>query len=132
GDRRVLMIGENEPQSARLFRPAERGGLGFDMLWSDDFHHTTMVAATGNREAYYGDYLGTPQELVSVLKRGWLYQGQWNLRQSKRRGTPVLDIAPSAFLFYTQNHDQLANSARGDRLHKLTSPGRYRAITAMQ
>ena len=94
--RRVLVVGENEPQRARLLPAAEPGrASGFDMLWSDDFHHTAMVAATGNREAYYGDYLGTPQELVSVLKRGWLYQGQWNLRQGKRRGSPALDIAPA-------------------------------------
>ncbi len=132
GGRRVLVVGENETQSARLFRPAERGGLGFDLLWSEDFHHTVMVAATGSREAYYGDYLGTPQELVSVLKRGWLYQGQWNLRQGKRRGSAALDIAPAAFIVYIQNHDQVANSARGDRFHRLTSPGRHRALTALQ
>ena len=93
GDRRILIVGESEPQRAGLLRGADRGGIGFDMLWSDDFHHTATVAATGNREAYYGDYLGSPQELVSVLKRGWLYQGQWDLRQGKRRGSPALDIA---------------------------------------
>ncbi len=52
------------------------------MVWADDFHHTARVAATGLREAYYGDYLGTPQELISALKRGWLYQGQWNLARA--------------------------------------------------
>ena len=132
GERRVLMVGENENQCARLFRPAERGGLGFDLLWSDDFHHSVMVAATGNREAYYGDYLGTPQELVSALKRGWLYQGQWNLRQGKRRGSPALDVPPSAFIMFMQNHDQIANAAGGQRFHRLTSPGRHRALTALQ
>ena len=40
------------------------------MLWSDDFHHVARVAATGRREAYYGDYLGSPQELVSVAEAG--------------------------------------------------------------
>jgi maltooligosyltrehalose trehalohydrolase len=30
-----------------------------------------------------------------------------------------------------QNHDQLANSGSGERLHRLTSPSRYRAITTM-
>ncbi len=132
GGRRVLVVGESEPQHARLLRGPERGGLGFDMLWSDDFHHVALVAATGRREAYYGDYLGSPQELVSVLKRGWLYQGQWNRRQGKRRGTPALDIAPPAFIAYLQNHDQVANSARGERLHELTTPGRLRALTALQ
>ena len=127
----VLVVGESEPQRASLLRPESQGGFGFDMLWSDDFHHVAMVAANGSREAYYGDYLGSAQEFVSVLKRGWLYQGQWNLRQSKRRGTPALDLPPWSFIFYTQNHDQIANSARGARFHTLTTPGRFRAITAM-
>jgi maltooligosyltrehalose trehalohydrolase len=131
GGRRVLIVGENENQSARLLRSAEQGGLGFDMLWSDDFHHTVMVAGTGNREAYYGDYLGTPQELISVIKRGWLYQGQWNLRQRKRRGSAALDIRPAAFCTFTQNHDQVANSAAGDRIAMLIGPARYRAFTAL-
>jgi maltooligosyltrehalose trehalohydrolase len=130
--RSVLVIGESEPQHARLVRPPEAGGMGYDLLWSDDFHHTAVVAATGTREGYYGDYLGTPQEFVSVLKRGWLYQGQWNLRQKKRRGTPALDVPACVFLFYLQNHDQIANSAAGTRLHALISPARYRALSALQ
>jgi maltooligosyltrehalose trehalohydrolase len=32
---------------------------------------------------------------------------------------------------YIQNHDQVANSGRGLRLDKLTSPGRLRAVTAL-
>jgi maltooligosyltrehalose trehalohydrolase len=132
GGRRVLVVGESETQHARLLRDPSQGGLGLDMLWSDDFHHSAIVAATGCREAYYGDYLGSPQELISALKRGWLYQGQWNLRQKKRRGTSATDIPPWAFISYLQNHDQVANSGRGQRLHELTTPGRLRAVTALQ
>jgi len=131
GRRRVLVVGENEPQRARLLQGSDRGGLGFDMLWSEDFHHAAAVAVTGNREAYFGDYLGSPQELLSLLKRGWLYQGQWNLRQGKRRGSPALDLAPAAFIAYLQNHDQIANTSIGKRLHAETSPGRLRALTAL-
>jgi maltooligosyltrehalose trehalohydrolase len=32
---------------------------------------------------------------------------------------------------FLENHDQVANSGRGQRLHQLTSPGRYRAMTAL-
>jgi maltooligosyltrehalose trehalohydrolase len=35
------------------------------------------------------------------------------------------------FVNYIENHDQLANSACGKRIHQLTSPGRYRAMTAL-
>src|SRR5438045_9689187 len=34
-------------------------------------------------------------------------------------------------VFCLENHDQVANSRDGRRLHQLTSPGRYRALTAL-
>lgn len=89
-----------------------------------------MVAVTGRREAYYTDYRGTAQELVSAAKWGYLYQGQLYRWQRKRRGFPALDIEPAAFVNYLQNHDQVANSAKGERLHQLIGPGRLRAVTA--
>src|SRR6185312_3730716 len=95
-----------------------------------DFHHAATVAATGRNEAYYGDYRGTPQELVSSAKHGFLYQGQRYARQKKRRGTPTFGVAPHTFVNYLQNHDQIANSAFGRRLHDLASPGCLRALTA--
>jgi maltooligosyltrehalose trehalohydrolase len=104
--------------------------LGLDGIWNDDFHHTAHVAVTGHNEAYYSDYLGTPQELISAAKYGYLFQGQRYTWQSKRRGTPAWGIRPAQFIGYLDNHDQIANSGTGERLHQLTSPGRYKAITA--
>jgi maltooligosyltrehalose trehalohydrolase len=130
-ERATLVIAENEPQDVKLVRCVEDGGYAMDALWNDDFHHTAAVALTGRNEAYYSDYLGTPQELVSEVKRGYLHQGQRNSWQKKRRGTPTFEIPPSAFVTYIQNHDQVANSAFGLRVHDLTSPGRYRAMTAL-
>ncbi len=131
GGRKTLIVGENEPQDSRLIRPVGQGGHGLDAVWADDFHHAAMVAATGRREAYYADYRGTPQEFVSACRRGFLWQGQWDARQGKRRGSSTFGIDRSRFVFYLQNHDQIANSARGERLHQLTSPGRYRALTTL-
>jgi maltooligosyltrehalose trehalohydrolase len=131
GGRRTLVVGENEAQQADLLRSEEEGGFGLDALWTDDFHHAAMVAATGRSEAYYSDYRGTPQEFVSAAKYGFLYQGQWNVRQGKRRGSPAFGLGPGRFVVYLQNHDQLANSVRGERFHALTGPGRYRALTAL-
>ncbi|HEY7496431.1 MAG TPA: malto-oligosyltrehalose trehalohydrolase [Candidatus Tectomicrobia bacterium] len=127
----TLLVAENEPQHTRLVRPPAHGGYGLDMLWNDDFHHSAMVALTGRTEAYYTDYLGTPQEFISALKYGYLYQGQYYTWQQKRRGTPALDLQPAAFVTFLQNHDQIANSGRGLRCHMLTSTGRYKALTAV-
>ncbi|HEX6465828.1 MAG TPA: DUF3459 domain-containing protein, partial [Terriglobales bacterium] len=121
----------NEPQHAVLARPIEWGGYGIDALWNDDFHHSAHVALTGHKEAYYTDHLGAPQEFISAAKYGFLFQGQRYSWQQKPRGMPALGLKPSSFVTFLENHDQVANSARGARLHKLTSPGRYKAMTAL-
>jgi len=131
GGRSTFIVGENEFQDARLVRSPEEGGYGLDAVWSDDFHHAARVAMTGHNEFYYADYQGTPQELLSALKWGFLYQGQWNPRQQRRRGTPAFDVDAARFVFFLQNHDQIANSGQGLRAHALTSPGRYRAMTVL-
>lgn len=131
GDRATILVGENEPQHASMVKPAEEGGCGLCAIWNDDFHHSALVALTGRAEAYYTDYGGTPQEFVSVMKHGFLYQGQWYRWQGKRRGMPAFGVPRPAFVSFLQNHDQIANSARGLRLHRLTTPGRLRAMTAL-
>jgi maltooligosyltrehalose trehalohydrolase len=131
GNRKIVLIGENEPQNVTCLAPVENGGYGLDALWNDDFHHSARVAMTGRREAYYTDYRGKPQEFISSIKRGFLYQGQRYKWQKQPRGTPVTWEPASAFVLYTQNHDQVANSLYGERIHILTSPSRYRAITAL-
>ncbi len=129
--RETILVGENEPQHVKLVQSPDRGGYGLDALWNDDFHHSAMVALTGRNEAYYTDYLGKPQEFISAAKYGYLYQGQWYRWQLRRRGTSDLSLPPTAYVTFIQNHDQIANSGRGERCHALTSPGRYRAMTAL-
>ena len=129
--RQIVLVAENEPQDVIALRPVEQGGWGLDAMWSDDFHHAARVALTGRREAYYTDYRGTAQELLSCVKRGLLYQGQYYVWQNKTRGTPVTTEPAAAFVFYLQNHDQVANQLRGERLAELAGAGRARAVTAL-
>ena len=124
--RGILLVAENEPQNTLLLRE-----YGLDAMWNDDWHHCARVAATGCTEAYYTDYRGTAQELVSMATLGFLYQGQYYRWQKKRRGTPSRNIAPERLVCYLQNHDQVANSATGARLHELTSRGKLKALTAL-
>jgi maltooligosyltrehalose trehalohydrolase len=131
GDRSIILVAENEPQHTRLVRPPEGGGFGLDALWNDDFHHSAVVAATGRREAYYTDHAGKPQEFISAAKWGYLFQGQRYRWQEQRRGTASLELPPATFVVFFENHDQVANTARGLRLWQLTTPGRYRALSAL-
>ncbi len=130
GRRGALVIAENERQDARLIREPGKGGFGLDAMWNDDFHHAAMVALTGRAEAYYSDTPGRPQEFVSTAKFGSLFQGQYYHWQRKGRGTPAWGVPIWRFVTFLQNHDQVANSARGFRGHQLTSPTRWRAMTA--
>ena len=129
--RQLYIVAENEPQDTTLVRSRQEKGYGIDALWNDDYHHTAVVALTGKREAYYRDYSGTPQEFISAAKYGYLYQGQWYHWQQKRRGTPALDLPPYRFVAFLENHDQVANTAFGRRLHQSVSPARLRALTAL-
>jgi maltooligosyltrehalose trehalohydrolase len=64
----VFIVAENEPQEAQIVRPYAANGYECNALWHDDFHHSARVALTGRHEAYYTDYRGTPQELISAVK----------------------------------------------------------------
>ena len=131
GKRKIVVIAENEPQNTTLVRPIEAGGFGMDALWNDDFHHSALVALTGRNEAYYTDYEGTPQEFISAIKYGYLYQGQWYKWQTKNRGSAALDLDPKIFVTFFQNHDQVANTARGERPNILTNAGKYKAMSTL-
>ena len=89
------LVAENETQETRLVRAWKRAATASMRLWNDDFHHSAVVAITGHNEAYYTDYLGSPQEFISAAKWGYLYQGQRYSWQKKRRGTATLDLHPA-------------------------------------
>ncbi len=129
--RATIIVTENEPQQVKLIQPPEQNGHGFDGMWNDDFHHSAQVALSGRGEAYFTDYLGTPQEFISMAKRGFLYQGQHYRWQKKRRGSQTTGLPSSAFITFLENHDQVANSGYGYRSRVLASPGRHRALTAL-
>lgn len=131
GNKKVYIIGENEPQQRKLVQPIREKGYGLDALWNDDFHHICRVALTGRTGAYFTDYKGEAPEFLASVKYGFLFQGQWYKWQKKRRGSSALDLPPKAFVHYLQSHDQIANGGRGKRIHQLAHPGLLRALTAL-
>jgi maltooligosyltrehalose trehalohydrolase len=124
--RALLMIGENEPQRVELLDDA-----GLDALWNDDFHHSARVALTRQHDGYFHDYRGRAQELLSAVRHGFLFQGQRSAWQKKPRGTPALRRDARSLITYIQNHDQVANTFYGKRVHEVTSAARLRAMVAL-
>jgi maltooligosyltrehalose trehalohydrolase len=131
GSRSIILIAENDLQEAKMVRSRRESGDDLDGMWNDDFHHSAVIALTGRNEAYYADYLGAPQEFISAAKYGFLYQSQARSWRKALRGTSTLGIAPEVFVCFLENHDQIANTGPGERLRLQTSPGRYRAMTAL-
>ena len=129
--RSIVLTGENGPQDVRLLRPEAQGGYELDMLWNDDFHHSARVRLTGASEAYYSDFRGNVTEFLTAVKSGFLYQGQRSFWQKRPRGTPTQGMPAMSFVSFIENHDQIANTGTGSRVHALTSPGRHRAMTAL-
>jgi len=131
GSRSIILIAENDLQESKMTRPQNEGGVGLDGMWNDDFHHSAIVALTGQNVGYFSDYSGKPQEFISAAKYGFLYQGQALSWRKALRGTPTFGLPAEAFVCFIENHDQIANTGRGDRPRFQTSPGRYSAITAL-
>jgi maltooligosyltrehalose trehalohydrolase len=129
--RETYFVAENQPQDVRHVQPPCDGGFGMVALWNDDFHHTSRVRATLRTEGYYKDYLGTPAEFVAAVKHGLLYQGQRSYQRRCHHGSPMRGYPAHALVNFLQNHDQVANSLWGERMHQITSPGRFRALTSL-
>jgi maltooligosyltrehalose trehalohydrolase len=131
GARSIVIVVENERQESVALHPTTEGGYGADAAWNDDFHHSAYVVLTGRSEAYFSDHRGAPQEFISCAKYGYLFQGQRYAWQRQPRGTRSDGVPPAAFVTFIENHDQVANTGDGSRIHTCSSPGTYRAMTAL-
>jgi maltooligosyltrehalose trehalohydrolase len=128
---RVTVIAETDENDARYFRPVEQGGCGVDAVWSDDFHHALHTLLTGEREGYYQDF-GRGEQLVRALNEGFAFQGEpFRFWEGRRRGTPAQDVPLYRHVICTQNHDQVGNRARGERLTELVPRGARKLAAAL-
>jgi maltooligosyltrehalose trehalohydrolase len=130
--RRLYVVAENEAQNVAFLEAGGDNGSGaLDGLWNEDWHHSAFVALTGQNEAYCTDYDGTANEFASMARWNLLYQGQWYSWQTQPRGTDARGFAGAAFVCFLENHDQVANTGLGVRLHQLTNPARWRAMVSL-
>jgi len=117
-NRRVHLIVESALNDTRVIRSRELGGYGLDAQWNDDFHHALHTLLTGERTGYYQDF-GQLSDLAKAFREGYVYSGEYSSYRQRRHGNPSRDIAAHKFVVFAQNHDQVGNRMRGERLSEL-------------
>ena len=121
--REVCVIAETDQNDARMVQPRQSGGYGLDAVWSDDFHHAIHAFFAGERKGYYQDF-GSPQQIVRALNEGFVFQGEpFQFWQGRPRGTSSREMPAPAHVICMQNHDQIGNRAKGERLTTLIPRG---------
>ena len=116
--RKVHLVAESDLNDSRLLRTQEQGGYGLPSQWSDDFHHSLHSLLTGERAGYYSDF-GDVHHLAVTMRNGWFYAGQHSNFRRRKHGNSPAGLSRSSFVVCIQNHDQIGNRARGDRLGNL-------------
>ena len=127
--RQVLVIAESDANDPALVRQAP-SGYGLDAVWSDDFHHALHALLTGERHGYYQDF-GALTQLARSLEAGFVFQGEHFKFWGKPRGASPAGIPLERHVICTQNHDQVGNRARGERMSALVSAAAQKLAAAL-
>jgi maltooligosyltrehalose trehalohydrolase len=123
-----LVIAESDLNDPRIVNPKESCGYGLDAQWLDDFHHSIHSLLTGERAGYYSDF-GSLDHLVRSYQNAFVYDGRYSVFRKKTHGSPV-DPVGCRFVVYIQNHDQVGNRGKGDRISTLLDIQAYMLASA--
>jgi maltooligosyltrehalose trehalohydrolase len=113
--RTIEIVGESDQNDPRICNPPERGGHGLDAQWSDDFHHAVHAYLTGERRGYYAEY-GEARQIAKALETPFLFAADYSPHRGRKHGAPPVGLTGDRFVVCIQNHDQVGNRAKGDRL----------------
>ena len=127
----VTLHAEDHRNLAAMLHPPPEGGWGLDGVWADDFHHVLRRLIAGDSHGYYQDYEGTVEELARTIRQGWLYTGQPSRRSNLPRGSDASRVSMQQSVVCIQNHDQIGNRARGERLHHQVDLATWRAASVL-
>jgi maltooligosyltrehalose trehalohydrolase len=132
--RHIHLVLENDDNSASALDAVQDPPRGkYRAQWNDDYHHAWHVLLTAETHGYYRDYQRAPlDDIARALGSGFVYQGEASAhRGGKLRGEPSGKLAPTAFVNFLQNHDQIGNRALGDRLESHVSAAAIESALAI-
>ena len=130
--RKLILIAESDLNDPKIVRPREAGGFGIDAQWSDDFHHAlfTLLHMEKGGAGYYSDF-GSFEKLVKALTRIFVFDGEYSRYRNRSHGRPVDGLSAHHFIGFIQNHDQVGNRAKGERIEHLVGMPRARMAAGL-
>ncbi|HEY6421453.1 MAG TPA: malto-oligosyltrehalose trehalohydrolase [Candidatus Binataceae bacterium] len=129
--RHLILIAESDLNQPRVVVPREAGGYGIDAQWSDDFHHALHALLSGERDSYYADF-GALADLAKSLTRVFVNDGGYSRFRRRNHGRPIPSgLLGHRFVGFLQNHDQVGNRAKGERIGHLISVDRLKVASAL-
>jgi maltooligosyltrehalose trehalohydrolase len=128
--RHLFLIAESDLNDTRVIRSRAAGGYGIHAQWNEDFHHALHAALTGEQGGYYQDF-GRLADLAKVLTKGLVYDGVYSKYRRRIHGRTAAGLSGHQFVGCLQNHDQVGNRARGERIGHMVSSGLAKAGAAL-
>ena len=130
--RKLILIAESDLNDPKIVRPREAGGFGIDAQWSDDFHHAlfTLLHMEKQGKGYYSDF-GSFEKLVKALTRIFVFDGAYSRYRNRSHGRPVDGLSAHHFIGFIQNHDQVGNRAKGERIEHLVGIARAKMAAGL-
>jgi len=132
--RHIHLVLENDDNRVSVLDAKQDPPRGkYRAQWNDDYHHAWHVLLTGETQGYYSDFQRSPlRDIARALGSGFVYQGEASAhRDGQLRGEPSGRLAPTAFVNFLQNHDQIGNRALGDRLEGMVPSEAIEAALAI-
>jgi maltooligosyltrehalose trehalohydrolase len=132
--RQIHLVLENDDNRVSVLDAKQDPPRGkYRAQWNDDYHHAWHVLLTGETQGYYSDFQRSPlRDIARALGSGFVYQGEASAhRDGQLRGEPSGRLAPTAFINFLQNHDQIGNRALGDRLEGMVPSEAIEAALAI-
>jgi maltooligosyltrehalose trehalohydrolase len=127
--RPLHMTAESDFNTPRVIKTQEQGGYGFAAQWLDDFHHALYVLLDGEGAERYYDF-GKLEQLAKAYTDGFVHSGEYVNFRKRKHGASSAGTPGYRFIVFNQNHDQVGNRVKGDRLSLLVNLERLKIAAA--
>lgn len=124
-NKKLFLIAESDANNPDILESEKK--IGMTAHWADDLHHVLHSLLTGETEGYYADY-GQKEQLAQVFNKGLIFEGQYSTARKRSHGKSYSSVSRKRLLVCSQNHDQIGNRGRGERLISLV--GEQQALFA--